>query len=299
MAPERKRPTRSQLYQHLLVEKAFSHEMMETFPNEDSIYKKLNPFDYNEEILVLEDQLKERFWEIINEHLTPRQLEIVKLLKEGATQQEAARKLGVNQSSITKCLSSETLLYFKDKKITIKNIFDEWSEFSYEIKKMDLICLNEDDDSLSKTHIKDVMCSGLKQLISITTSSGKTIRASKDHRFMTNAGWAKLEDVINNNLKLKTKAGKQIQLEDIESYKIDGEEITYDIEVAGPYHNFVANGIITHNSINGNVDYSNKVNGGKASYGGICKKLARVVDKDPVIKEILQKISDLRNDTWI
>lgn len=154
MAPERKRPTRSQLYQHLLVEKAFSHEMMETFSNDDSVYKKLNPFDYNEDILILEDQLKERFWKIINEHLTPRQLEIVKLLRDGATQQEAARKLGVNQSSITK-------------------------------------------------------------------------------------------------------------------------------------------------SINGNVDYSNKVTGGKASYGGICKKLARVVDKDPVIKQIMDAISDLRNDTWI
>lgn len=152
MAPERKRPTRSQLYQHLLVEKAFSHEMMETFSNDDSVYKKLNPFDYNEEILILEDQLKERFWKIINEHLTPRQLEIVKLLRDGATQQEAARKLGVNQSSITK-------------------------------------------------------------------------------------------------------------------------------------------------SINGNVDYSK--DNGKASYGGICKKLARVVDKDPTIKDIMQKISDLRNDTWI
>lgn len=29
-----------------------------------------------------------------------------------------------------------------------------------------------------------------------------------------------------------------------------GERMTYDLEVEGPYHNFVANGIITHNSVN-------------------------------------------------
>ena len=29
-----------------------------------------------------------------------------------------------------------------------------------------------------------------------------------------------------------------------------GEEMTYDLEVAGPWHNFVANGFIVHNSVN-------------------------------------------------
>jgi len=29
-----------------------------------------------------------------------------------------------------------------------------------------------------------------------------------------------------------------------------GEEMTYDLEVAGPYHNFVANGFVVHNSLN-------------------------------------------------
>lgn len=152
MAPERKRPTRSQLYQYLLVEKVFSHEMMENFPDEDSLYKKLNPYAYNEDILILEDQLKERFWQIIEKHLTKRQLQIVNLLKKGATQSETAKALGVNQSSITK-------------------------------------------------------------------------------------------------------------------------------------------------SVHGNVDYSKA--SGKASYGGICKKLARVVDNDPIIKEIKEKIAEIRNSSWM
>ena len=36
----------------------------------------------------------------------------------------------------------------------------------------------------------------------------------------------------------------------ISSIEFVGEKETYDIEVAGPYHNFIANGIVTHNSVN-------------------------------------------------
>ena len=36
----------------------------------------------------------------------------------------------------------------------------------------------------------------------------------------------------------------------IKHFEFVGERETYDIEVEGPYHNFVANGIVTHNSIN-------------------------------------------------
>ncbi len=36
----------------------------------------------------------------------------------------------------------------------------------------------------------------------------------------------------------------------IERIEYVGERETYDLEVAGPYHNFIANGIVTHNSIN-------------------------------------------------
>ena len=36
----------------------------------------------------------------------------------------------------------------------------------------------------------------------------------------------------------------------IERFEYVGEKETYDIEVEGPHHNFIANGIVTHNSVN-------------------------------------------------
>jgi thymidylate synthase (FAD) len=36
----------------------------------------------------------------------------------------------------------------------------------------------------------------------------------------------------------------------IERFEFVGEKMTYDLEVRGPHHNFIANGIVTHNSVN-------------------------------------------------
>lgn len=52
-------------------------------------------------------------------------------------------------------------------------------------------------------------------------------------------------------------------------------------------------------SINGNVDYKNVGEGGKAKvYGGAIKKLKKVMDKHPRIQEILLELSELRSDKY-
>ena len=99
------RKNRSDSYQHLLLEVVYSNDMMEAFSNEDSICHRLNPFEYNEDLLDLEDQLKIEFWRIVNTLLTPRQKEVIKLYADGYTQMEIAKMLNVNQSSITKSLN--------------------------------------------------------------------------------------------------------------------------------------------------------------------------------------------------
>lgn len=100
-----KRQNRSDKYQYLLLETVVSNEMLEAFSNEESIYKRLNPFAYNEEIMELEDELKHEFWRIVETLLTTRQREVIRLYSDGYTQMEIAKMLNVNQSSITKSLN--------------------------------------------------------------------------------------------------------------------------------------------------------------------------------------------------
>jgi len=104
MDKERRR-NRSDSYQFVLLETVVSNDMMESFANEDSIYSKLNPFAYNEDLMDLEDQLKKEFWRVVNTLLTPRQREVIRLYADGKTQMEIAKQLNVNQSSITKSLN--------------------------------------------------------------------------------------------------------------------------------------------------------------------------------------------------
>ena len=100
-----KRQNRSDRYQYVLLETVCSNDMMEAFCNEDSIYNRLNPFQYNEDLMLLEDDLKVEFWRIVNTLLTDRQKEVIRLYADGYTQMEIAKMLNVNQSSITKSLN--------------------------------------------------------------------------------------------------------------------------------------------------------------------------------------------------
>jgi len=100
-----KRKNRSDSYQYDLLEICCSHEMMGAFSNQDSIYHMLNPFHYDEEVDDLQDQLKEKFWEVVESALTDRQKEVIKMYCGNATQMEIAKKLKVNQSSITKSIN--------------------------------------------------------------------------------------------------------------------------------------------------------------------------------------------------
>lgn len=121
------RVTRSSHYQHLILERSHSNEMMSSFCNEDSIYGRLNPFEYDEKLLDLEDELKREFWRVVDECLTERQKEVIKLYADGYTQMEIGKLLNINQSSVVKNFLGNTQYYkYVDedgKKQTVKKTY--------------------------------------------------------------------------------------------------------------------------------------------------------------------------------
>lgn len=137
-----KRRNRSDKYQYNLLEIACSHEMMSSFRTEDSIYNRLNPFEYSEVLMELEDQLKKEFWRVVDTLLTSRQREVIKLYADGYTQMEIAKMLNVNQSSITKSMNGN-VDYKNGKKIyggarkKIRKIIEEDEKIIEILRKMD------------------------------------------------------------------------------------------------------------------------------------------------------------------
>ena len=55
-----KRANRSNAYQHLFGEVLVAMETLEAFHEDASIYKRLNPHEYNEAVAELEEQLRIR-----------------------------------------------------------------------------------------------------------------------------------------------------------------------------------------------------------------------------------------------
>jgi len=98
--------------------------------------------------------------------------------------------------------------------------------------------------------IEDIVFSGVRSLFKIILENGRFIKCTIDHEIMTSEGWIEAGNIIN----------KEVMCDDIlsnngiPSYSkaitiiYVGEERTYDIVCKAPHHNFVANGIVVHNS---------------------------------------------------
>lgn len=99
-----KKTNRSNGYQHLFAEQPYSNEMMAEFSEAQGLVENYNSED-REQLLVLREQLRCEFWRLAKENLTARQYQVIELLAQGFTQIEIAKKLGVNQSSITKSVN--------------------------------------------------------------------------------------------------------------------------------------------------------------------------------------------------
>lgn len=96
---------RSDRYQYVLVETVCSPEMLTECADSQGVTGMLNSLAHSEELLDLQDQLSAAFWRIVDTKLTERQQEVLHLYAQGFTQIEIAKKLNVNQSSITKSIN--------------------------------------------------------------------------------------------------------------------------------------------------------------------------------------------------
>ncbi len=139
------------------------------------------------------------------------------------------------------------------------------------VKRMRLRQVDEDTLALQHTRIVDVYRNGMKPVFRMVLEDGKSIEATSDHRFLFAGGW----DTLRGATGLRETGGRAVwkqgdyfvqvngaaekwglhrfyraRLVRIARFEYVGERETYDLEVEGPHHNFVANGIVTHNSVN-------------------------------------------------
>jgi predicted transcriptional regulator len=99
---------RSNGYQWVIMETPFDSDTLSDFSDSQGFAGVMNDVTYREELKDLNDQLKVEYWRIVEEHLTERQKQVLKLLATGKTQIDVAKILNVNQSSVTKSVHGNT-----------------------------------------------------------------------------------------------------------------------------------------------------------------------------------------------
>jgi len=183
------------------------------------------------------------------------------------------------------CLSGDTMIYCpKEMKITpIKDLVG---------KKFSVVATS--DGLLTVSEARKCFPTGKKEIFEMEISSGRKIKATANHKFLTEEGWVELRNLkgkrvaipINygygkdirkigffnrrkndvmekgwdnmKNVKLgwstkKINSSGHLCYYPVKSIIRAGVEEVYDIEVPGP-HNFTANGIIVHNSLEQDSD---------------------------------------------
>ena len=142
------------------------------------------------------------------------------------------------------------------------------------VKGMRLRQMDEETGWIDHTRVVDVFKNGPKHVFRMVLADGKEIAATADHRFRFAGGWRTLHQAAG----LEERGGRAVwragdyyvhvnglvaeapalyqdkdtmaRLVRLERFEYVGIRETYDLEVEGPFHNFIANGIVTHNSVN-------------------------------------------------
>ncbi|NET25945.1 replicative DNA helicase [Okeania sp. SIO1I7] len=184
------------------------------------------------------------------------------------------------------CLTGDTLIYLADgQQIPISRLVGK-SNFS-------VLALNENTGKFESAIVSKVFSTGVKPIFSLQTSSGKLIRATANHPFFSMGGWKQLNTlnigdslaILNQKMlkysilycgqflskvdfgpKYGGNLGSVVKSPEWEKpTKIDvnwdeiveirpyGEAEVFDLTVPG-LHNFVANEIVVHNSIEQDAD---------------------------------------------
>jgi len=166
------------------------------------------------------------------------------------------------------CLTGDTIIHFNRGGEGIKRTLEKSylafnglrSNVLYNWRK-DITTYTRSDKNgtVGLNEVLNIVYCGKKIVHKLTLENGKTINATIDHKFLTSNGYKALKKLIKNELiavdQIKAigknkKNKKQGVLEYSKIVKIEkiGLKDTYDMSCKAPYNNYVANGMVVHNS---------------------------------------------------
>lgn len=195
---------------------------------------------------------------IEHSHFSP--LEMVSATVEINTTRDIARQILRHRSFVFQefCVSGETLITTintcgRTKKVKIKDLYKRYTAKQYaDMSDWGVRIFNENTGTLERSTIKEVFYTGSKPCYKLTLECGKTIVATEEHKFFVQkngvSGFLPLKEVTTNDFIGTNKSKYTIKFSKVKSVEYVGMTETYDMEINHETHNYIANGIVTHNS---------------------------------------------------
>lgn len=155
------------------------------------------------------------------------------------------------------CLTGDTQIYLPDQGhyVRIDQLVGQ--------QGFNVLALNQATWKLESRPVTNAFTTGTKPVFKLLTKLGRSIRATANHKFLTIDGWKRLDQLHQTSQIAILQACAHelgsnsqptaIEWETIISIEPDGVEPVYDLTV-DTLHNFVANNIIVHNSIEQDAD---------------------------------------------
>lgn len=107
-------------------------------------------------------------------------------------------------------------------------------------------CCNPETHEITLELVLDVVQTGIKQVYLLELECGHKIKLTADHKVLTTKGFVEAIDLRPGDMVCVQGKQKCRYSEVKRLIKID-KEMTYDVKLAGPHHNFLANDIFVHN----------------------------------------------------
>ncbi len=159
------------------------------------------------------------------------------------------------------CLVGDTLVTLADsgKRVPIRDIAG--------LSGQAVWALNEQTWKIEPAKVAHAFTTGVKPVFRLTTRLGRTIRATGNHQFRAFNGWKRLDELklgerlaLPRTIESAVRSDEILQLaqsdiywDEVVSIEPDGIEEVFDLTI-GKHHNFLANDIIVHNSLEQDAD---------------------------------------------
>jgi hypothetical protein len=115
---------------------------------------------------------------------------------------------------------------------------------------------DEDKGKLATTQIVGAVESGDQEVYRVSVMGANPVLMTKNHRCLTEHGWLRLKQAVDlTSMRPRVQFQTAQGLCPVNDVSYQGVKPTFDLEVKGPWHSFISNGLVLHNSSATNSGY--------------------------------------------